>query len=374
MPKVQIYSRKYGRTDFVFDTYQESSLKNQTRLSRGKGVRRRVEPNVKAPRNWKAFLRESQNKTELFAFLADRISQSDDLENTVVVTKKEDVVSNKAINRDAVTPCTHEEANTRLFVHARSVTLEGAKSVIVKANDTDVVVIAVSVMPSLRDLGLNFLWVTFGKGLKLRWIPVHQLVNAIGPLRSSGLPFFHALTGCDVVSAFRGKGKKSAWRTWDVCDEEVSRTFTHLSQVPSSVNDHDMRVIEKFVVAMYDRSSTATTVNDARLDLFARKQRSYQAIPPTQAALKEHIKGAAYQAGIVWGQATNPRPDIPSPEEWGWKKQGFLWQIHWTDLPPISSSCQELTKCVCKKGCSGRCKCYRCGLVCTQLCSCTCLL
>ena len=37
--------------------------------------------------------------------------------------------------------------------------------------------------------------------------------------RSSGILFFHAFTGCDTVSAFRGKGKRSAWQTWDVCSE-----------------------------------------------------------------------------------------------------------------------------------------------------------
>ena len=29
----------------------------------------------------------------------------------------------------------------------------------------------------------------------------------------------HAFTGCDVVSAFRGKGKSTAWQTWDVYPE-----------------------------------------------------------------------------------------------------------------------------------------------------------
>ena len=140
----------------------------------------------------------------------------------------------------------------------------------------------------------------------------------------------------------------------------------------TEVSDRDMSILEKFVVAMYDRSSTFTTVNDARLDLFARKQRSYQAIPPTRASLEKHAQRAAYQAGLIWGQATKTNPDIPCPERWGWRKEADQWKINWTDLPPVASSCQELTKCGCKKGCCGRCKCYRSGLVCTRLCSCSC--
>ena len=86
--------------------------------------------------------------------------------------------------------------------------------------------------------------------------------------------FYHAFTGCDVVSAFRGKGKKSAWQTWDVC-EEASGVFSKLSQYPPVVDDEDLKTLEKFVVMMYDRSSTDEGVDDVRLDMFARKQRPY---------------------------------------------------------------------------------------------------
>ena len=40
------------------------------------------------------------------------------------------------------------------------------------------------------------------------------------------------------------------------------------------VSDDDLQKLENFVVLMYDRSSTATGVDEARMDLFARKQRS----------------------------------------------------------------------------------------------------
>jgi hypothetical protein len=50
---------------------------------------------------------------------------------------------------------------------------------------------------------------------------------------------------------------------------------------------------------LQDRSSSSTNkVNDASLDLFARKQRPYNGIPPSGAALVEHIKRSVLQAGI----------------------------------------------------------------------------
>ena len=40
------------------------------------------------------------------------------------------------------------------------------------------------------------------------YIPVHTIAAHLGPAKSSALPAFHALTGCDTTSSFFGKGKK----------------------------------------------------------------------------------------------------------------------------------------------------------------------
>ena len=72
----------------------------------------------------------------------------------------------------------------------------------------------------------------------------------------------------------------------------------------------DLQILEKYVVIMYNRSSTAEGVDDARLDMFARKQRPYEAIPRTRGALLQHTKRAAYQAGCIWSQSTVHKPKI----------------------------------------------------------------
>lgn len=56
--------------DLVWDQYFERSLKGLTRTERGKGVRRRVLPSVAIPSNWQQILCSSDNKNELFNFLA----------------------------------------------------------------------------------------------------------------------------------------------------------------------------------------------------------------------------------------------------------------------------------------------------------------
>ena len=71
-----------------------------------------------------------------------------------------------------------------------------------------------------------------------------------------------------------------------------------LAKVSGGVEDEDIEIVEKFIVTLYDRSSNAVCVNDARLELFSRKQRSYQSIPPTRAAL---VQCATYHASCIYG-------------------------------------------------------------------------
>ena len=346
----------------MFDVYRPSSLNAEARSKRGHGARRRVTSRCKVPPNWRNFLRDNDNKTDLFNLLADKIEQMPS-PNMVIVTKEENALSNHTIRLEGMSPCSHDEADTRIIVHARHAAQEGCKSLLVKASDTDILDIAISVMPTLQAIGLQQLWIAFVQGMNMRWIPAHELYRSIVHEKGRGITFFHAFTGCDVVSAFSGKGKKSAWQTWDMCAEAYD-VFARLSQYPPTVNDNEMDILEKIVVIIYDMSSTATGVNNARLDMFARKQRPYQAIPPTRSALLQHVNRAAYQAGCVWSQST-----LRQPETQGWAKNGDMGSVVWTTLPPIVESYQQVTKCGCKYG---RCKYYRLGLSCTALCSCRC--
>ena len=153
---------------------------------------------------------------------------------------------------------------------------------------------------------------------------------------------------------------------------EISDVFTKFTRYPTVINNNDLDLLEMFVVALYDRSSPVRRVNNARLDLFARKQRSFDAIPPTRAALIEHTRRAVYQASCIWEQALTCGTEDISPADWGWKLKDNIWEVVWAKLPPIGESCQQLTKCGWKLDCRGRCKCFGLRLLCTALCSCNC--
>ena len=84
----------------------------------------------------------------------------------------------------------------------------------------------------------------------------------------------------------------------------------------------------------------------------------------------QHAKRAAFQAGHVWGQSLLVNVITPSPAQWGWENIEGTWSPVWISLGEASKVCRELVKCACKSNCTGRCKCYKSNLPCTQLCAC----
>ena len=82
--------------------------------------------------------------------------------------------------------------------------------------------------------------------------------------------------------------EKTAWQAWGAMDD-VMAAFQALSKAPLvDVVDEVMPIIflsNKSAWIKYDCTSTFRKVNDARRDLFPRKGRYIEAIPPTSDAL-----------------------------------------------------------------------------------------
>ena len=108
------------RVDIVFYIYLDKSLKQATRRKRGSGVPIRITEKTHVPTNWKNFLRVDNNKQELFVFLAEQINKIHIMEGKkLVVTIKENViVLPVSDHKSSLEPCYHEEADTRMFLHA----------------------------------------------------------------------------------------------------------------------------------------------------------------------------------------------------------------------------------------------------------------
>jgi len=365
---VQPYLDHAFRVDVVFDVYKADSLKAATRLQRGHGFRQRLAPSGKVPRNWPQFLRNDQNKTQLFAFLAEAVTMTDVPNKCVVATTENSVLTSTEMPATGMSPCTHEEADTRMLLHALDASESGLQSVLLRTVDTDVVVISIA---SFHKLKLDKLWIAFGTGKHFRYLAVHEIVNTLGPDKSTSLLLFHALTGCDTVSAFSSKGKKSAYETWTDYPA-LTAAFLELSVDPASVsNCRVFNIIQRFVVLLYERTSAAESVDVCRKHLFAQKGKSMESIPPTADSLLQHAKRACFQAVHIWQQCVKSCPSVPSPGDWGWVQTGGKWSPLWMTLPQASEVCSELLKCGCKKGCTKNCRCHKAFMKCTSLCYCS---
>ena len=241
-----------SRVDIVWDEYIPDSLKATTRSKRRKGVRRRVDPNNRLPGNWPAFLKVDENKAELFRYLAE-ISVAAELgEKEVLSTYGKLVLSNTERITNDLAPCTHEEADTRLLLHTADCAKHGHTRIMLRTVDTDVIVIAIAMF---QHVALAELWIAFGMGKYFRYIPVHEIVEVLGPEKATALPAFHAFTGCDQTSSFAGRGKNTAWATWNLLDEATS-AFAELSLIPTEeLVDENMYVSHGAFCCPYVRST-----------------------------------------------------------------------------------------------------------------------
>ena len=208
-----------------------------------------------------------------------------------------------------------EEADTKLLLHAIDATTSGATSIEIVSPDTDVFVLALRRYPELCE---NTVFVT-GRGQRHRKIPLSPIVHALGPIRTAALPGFHAWSGADVTGSFAGKGKLACWKAFLKAGEECATALAGLGSTPQPTPE-TFAAIEKLVCLLYLPKTQIFRVKDLRWFLFRKKQAESERLPPTQAALKEAIMRAQYQA-MVWNKDKVPNPDLPSPAEYGWKMQ-----------------------------------------------------
>ena len=179
------------------------------------------------------------------------------------------------------------------MLHVAAAAHEGYNKVLIKTNDSDVVVIAISLFQKMR--GLKHLWVSYGTGSNIRSLPIHDIVCLLGP-KAPVLGAFHSLTGCDTSSSFFGKGKKSAWKVWKEYPD-LTKAFKTMSDPNVDIADvlQVMPIIEKFTVMLYGVTDEGlVTVNDVRLHLFD-KGKDFENLPPCYDSLLLHVLRSTYQ-------------------------------------------------------------------------------
>ena len=240
-------------------------------------------------------------------------------------------------------PCDHTEADSHIILHLAHASSQGHERAYVRTVDSDVVVLAIAFFDQLH---ISKLCIGFGTAKNYRDIPVHDIHSRLGPTMSPSLPLLHALSGCDTTSQLLLEcGKNTAWSAWESMPE-MTDTFLELSDNPDSftIESIHMQRLERFHVIMYSKSCSAATVNQARQQLFSHGLRSLEAIPPSQAALLEHLKRSILQACFIWMHAATCHHVIPNFSACGWEldERSQQWVPFCSTLADASKACALL--------------------------------
>ena len=200
---------------FSTDMYKEDSVKGVERNRRGVGDKLILSgEKTKRPKDWKVFLANDENKTQFIQLLLStwRSDVSADIltghEIVLICEGKAYQLTSDGQN----TFCeeihslesSQEETDSRVILYCMYAKERGCKSVRVRSPDSDIFFILLHHARFLE--GLQILFET-GKGNTRRCIDVTKLAMSSTPVLCSAMLGYHAFTGCDSTSAFKGKGK-----------------------------------------------------------------------------------------------------------------------------------------------------------------------
>jgi hypothetical protein len=189
--------------------------------------------------------------------------------------------------------------------------------IIIKTSDTDVIVLCIYFYKQMKTpVNCGFKWETL---LVLRtvvgFLPIHELCSSLSEITCRVLPAAHALSGCDTTSSFFGIGKKSVYKILKAPD------FHDLDNLGDPDKDVAISCSSRFVARLYDQKKSCASsnhnINKLQVKLATGRDASLVRLPPSEAALRQHILCASLQTK-VWHAFCLVKSPLPSPMEYGW--------------------------------------------------------
>ena len=196
------------RVDFVVDRYPKVSIKNSERKKRaytGSNMLKIYGKKKKTPTQWKKFLNNGENKESLACFVVDewKESKSEHFRGVILyATRKDQCFKFLPSHNESEKPefeqihelhSDHEEADTRLLLHANHASTSGYTHVSVKSPDTDVFVLLVT---KGNHLTSQMYFVT-GNNSKSRIIDITKIARSLDDDICNSLIGLHAFTGLE---------------------------------------------------------------------------------------------------------------------------------------------------------------------------------
>ena len=149
-------------------------------------------------------------------FLAECVT-SIDAEKQVISTHGKQVLSIMSISRDNIgrlAPCNHEEADTRMLLHAADAVQCGFTKILLRTVDTDVLVLAIAFVEKLQEFQGNQtieLWVRFGTGAHLRYVAAHDISSKLKPQVPKAFHSSMHSQGATPCPVFMGEARRQQW-------------------------------------------------------------------------------------------------------------------------------------------------------------------
>lgn len=100
--------------------------------------------------------------------------------------------------------CTHEEADSRIILHAKHAADHGESTIVIKCPDSDVTMLACHFQCHI----LSRLLVHKKAKTRIIFLDIPSINHKTGIDLCDALPGLHAFTGCDTNSSFVGRVKK----------------------------------------------------------------------------------------------------------------------------------------------------------------------
>jgi hypothetical protein len=91
----------------------------------------------------KNFFASMTTRPALFSFLAMTVADID-IDKQIITIHHTDVICTKHQDVSGLTPCTHEEADTRILLHVKDAVQQEYNKVSIRTVDTDVVVLLIT--------------------------------------------------------------------------------------------------------------------------------------------------------------------------------------------------------------------------------------
>ena len=253
----------FDRLDVVFDRYFKSNSKVKIRKGQGSTAAQvlQISDDVPFPRNsLTLFLCHTDNKYELRLYSASKIvSIHSDVGNThllLCAPHHNCVISFPPTVNDIVfqISSTAQETNQKIIRQALYCIKVGYSFIEIESIDTDLLIlllayIAMELVSDNDSFNLYFQLVTPNP----TWCNILSLVEHLTIDVCKASLYFYALTGCDTVSSFSGKGKYTFFDAWieSKKKKDLTKTFFKLGNMPVLINSDDKNTQEFLVKSVY---------------------------------------------------------------------------------------------------------------------------